>query len=643
MHTVLALAFLLSSQGSPPQDTTCKHRRTYSGSSWLQKSQSSISLESRSRRNDESTHTPLPIRGKSIYFVLIDRFARHNGNTSECGFSDGFQDNNWCNGTITGIIEQLDYIQGAGFDCIWISPIVEQRPGHNGASGYPSHGYWAKNLYNVEPHFGSSDDVRKLAAELHRRGMAFILDIVANHMGPVHRAADIETYHPFNKPEYYHQLDIGDMTFDQYAGKVAQALNQGAFCKVDGPVMCACYESNTQGVMVSNMSSGCPMSFEDSNCRPGSFACEGYNETRMHDGWFFDLGDLNQSHPFVLEELKRWVKWLKDTYMLDALRLDTAPYMSLDVLSALQSAAGIPVLGEVTASNMTYHASFQAVPPPGGKPVLDGILNFPLTYVATAAFCGAWFPNAALNLTFLGSRVKYQLQSSLYRDLDLLGNFMDNHDQDRLAKLCAPHETGRIFNSLAWTFFARGMPIMYYGTEVLMTEQRGSLWQFGFNQDGQVYQFVKRMNLVRRQQNLALQDIEVVLPANATPEQLILRRGGRSGTYALLNNYAVNTVSDVKYCMVDFPAPQAGMVWVDAIAGAVIKIATNCVHGDDIRPKILVQMERCEVSAMNGSQRYFYDIECRERAMAGCMADSKNQHCRYCGEDQNDQCPPGAK
>jgi len=483
------------------------------------------------------------------------------------------------------------------------------------------------------------------------------LDIVANHMGPIHSAAEAATYYPFNETKYYHQLDIGDMTFDEYTEKVSnwpppvQCMGPGALCAKDSRADCGCYSPAcggafqppcTPGTLTFNTSSGCPTNYIDSMCRPGGFACPGYDETVIHEGWFFDLGDLNQSDPFVFQEQLKWVKWLKDTYKLDGIRLDTAPYMALDFLSALQVSAEVPILGETTATNMSFHASFQATPPPNGKPVLQGVLNFPLTWVADSAFCGVWFPFSTLNLTTLASRTSDQLDGGFYKDLDLLGNFMDNHDMDRLAKFCSDGsnpETSRIYNSLAWSFFAKGMPIMYYGTEVFMTEQRGSLWQYGFKTDTPGYQFVKKLNLIRKQQKLALQDMDVVTTANAAQGQLVLRRGGVQGTYAFLNNIALSAAdSAVDYCLWTMPAADAGKVWVDAISGVVADIDTNCIRAPDSMPRIVYQMPQCDTSAMNPSIGYYYDIECNERSKVGCRADGQHDACRYCG-GQETPCP----
>ena len=45
-------------------------------------------------------------------------------------------------------------------------------------------------------------------------------------------------------------------------------------------------------------------------CGTGDYLCRGYNETVITDGWFYDLADLDQSHPFVRKFLKDWVKYM---------------------------------------------------------------------------------------------------------------------------------------------------------------------------------------------------------------------------------------------------------------------------------------------------------------------------------------------
>lgn len=61
-----------------------------------------------------------------------------------------------------------------GFDAIWISPVTLQVPGDvEGSSAY--HGYWQQDLYQIEPHFGTAEELNQLSQELHSRDMVNLL------------------------------------------------------------------------------------------------------------------------------------------------------------------------------------------------------------------------------------------------------------------------------------------------------------------------------------------------------------------------------------------------------------------------------------------------------------------------------------
>lgn len=65
-----------------------------------------------------------------------------------------------------------------GFDAIWISPVVDNTEG-----GY--HGYWARNWNKLNSNFGSEEDLKSLVKACHDRDMFVMVDVVANHVGPV--------------------------------------------------------------------------------------------------------------------------------------------------------------------------------------------------------------------------------------------------------------------------------------------------------------------------------------------------------------------------------------------------------------------------------------------------------------------------
>ena len=156
---------------------------------------------------------------------------------------------------------------------------------------------------------------------------------------------------------------------------------------------------------------------------------------------------LQQAHPFVAEELKRWVHFMVSTYEIDALRLDTAAYVPRSYLATWAEAAAVEILGEVTTSNLSYHASYTRDPATGAR-VLAGVLNFPLYDELPHAFCrtksesSSLFGNSddrasggSIDLRPLAALLVAQglaepaeagapKPAVIYADVDLLGNFV---------------------------------------------------------------------------------------------------------------------------------------------------------------------------------------------------------------------------
>lgn len=131
--------------------------------------------------------SPIDWRDQVIYFLLIDRFQKHGdhppplrrGETParrDPGAGGRFQ-----GGDLRGIVERLDYIKNLGCTAIWISPFVKNRIDR----GDTYHGYGAQDFLQVDPRFGTLDDLRALTAAAHARGMYVIADIVLNHTGDV--------------------------------------------------------------------------------------------------------------------------------------------------------------------------------------------------------------------------------------------------------------------------------------------------------------------------------------------------------------------------------------------------------------------------------------------------------------------------
>lgn len=119
-------------------------------------------------------------RDEQIYFLLPTRFYDGDpSNNTQCwdNQSKNAGDPAW-RGDFKGLIEKMDYIKALGFTALWITPVVEN------ASGYDYHGYHAIDFSTVDRrHESEGVSFQTVIDEAHKRGMKIILDIVLNHTG----------------------------------------------------------------------------------------------------------------------------------------------------------------------------------------------------------------------------------------------------------------------------------------------------------------------------------------------------------------------------------------------------------------------------------------------------------------------------
>jgi cyclomaltodextrinase len=135
--------------------------------------------------------------GPVVYQVLVDRFApsrdleakralyaaprvlRAWDETPQRGTRDDAiglwsHELDFWGGDLDSLAARLDYIQGLGADVLYLNPIH---------AAYTNHKYDAQDYLAVSPEFGTRDDLRRLAGDVHARGMRLVLDGVFNHMG----------------------------------------------------------------------------------------------------------------------------------------------------------------------------------------------------------------------------------------------------------------------------------------------------------------------------------------------------------------------------------------------------------------------------------------------------------------------------
>jgi alpha-amylase len=240
-------------------------------------------------------------RGKSIYQVLTDRFARPDGSTtSTCNTADRI----YCGGTWQGVIDQLDYIQGMGFTAVWISPITLNLP-ETTPYGQAYHGYWQQNIDALNSNFGTADDLKALSSALHARGMYLMVDIVVNHFGWDGNAStvDYSRFVPFNSSSFFHSY--------------------------------------------------CTISQEDYTSRDENVQLCWLGDSNV------ELPDVNTTEPIVRSTYNNWIANLVSTYSVDGLRIDTVKHVEQSFWPAFTSAAGIYSVGEVFDGDPAYVCGFQ--------------------------------------------------------------------------------------------------------------------------------------------------------------------------------------------------------------------------------------------------------------------------------------------
>ncbi|MBU2664985.1 hypothetical protein KOI35_15890 [Actinoplanes bogorensis] len=141
----------------------------------------------------EFTASPSDWGDRVLYFLMLDRFsdgvdrpplrAEDHGNAVRTPADEQhWRDagTRWLGGTLAGLRGRLGYLKRLGITAVWISPVLRQVPG---TDSY--HGYATQNFLDVDPHFGTAEDLRDLVTEAHAAGIAVVLDVVVNHTGDV--------------------------------------------------------------------------------------------------------------------------------------------------------------------------------------------------------------------------------------------------------------------------------------------------------------------------------------------------------------------------------------------------------------------------------------------------------------------------
>ncbi|MDR1535973.1 MAG: alpha-amylase [Planctomycetota bacterium] len=405
---------------------------------------------------DNASSVPSPFADEVVYLIMIDRF--HDGKPSNnlggvdprdpaaldrdaTGF-DPYDYGYFQGGDFAGVEEKLDYIRGLGVTAIWLTPVCENKVAEYGSAGY--HGYWTLDFTDTDPHFGSKDELRALVDAVHARGMKIYLDIVVNHTANVIHYADgdygfrPDPPHPvtipggglrakrplwLNNPAYYHNLG------DYMSGRRDEPL---------------------------------------------------YGESSLK-GDFFGLDDLATEMPEVADGMIGiYAGWMRE-FRFDGFRLDTAKHVDLAFWRAFTPA--MPrIAREEGIADFRVFGEVSDEPGKDGRPLLGqrflsafihekampSVLDFDFRLAALGFAAGGGPPRALAD--FFGRDGWYNVPGASAHDLP---TFLGNHDLGRVgfaAMRANPGESRddwlkRSILAHALMFFARGVPVVYYGDE----------------------------------------------------------------------------------------------------------------------------------------------------------------------------------
>lgn len=359
-----------------------------------------------------------------LYLIMPDRFANGNPENDvvdemrekKVDRTDSFARHG---GDIQGISNHLDYIADLGVTAIWLNPTQE-----NDMESGSYHGYAITDYYQIDKRFGSNEDFCALVEKAHEKNLKVVMDMIFNHCGS-------ENYLFRDKPS--------DDWFNYRSNYVQTSFK-------------------TASVMDIHASA--------------------YEKKIATDGWFTSvMPDFNQRNRHVARYLIQSSIWWIEYAGINGIRQDTHPYADFDFMSqwckeVLDEYPYFNIVGETWLNSNVLVSYWQkdsklAAPLNSNLPT---VMDFPLQALMNQAFdeeTGEWGGG-------LYKLYDYQTQDLVYANPMNLLTFLDNHDTSRFAQTDEMAKNlKRYKQAMVFLLTTRGIPQIYYGTEILMTGDKG--------------------------------------------------------------------------------------------------------------------------------------------------------------------------
>ena len=362
-----------------------------------------------------------------IYLIMPDRFAngdRGNDSVRDMQQQGTDRENVFFRhgGDLIGIMEHLDYLESIGVTALWLNPVLENDQPYESY-----HGYAVTDHYAIDARLGTNEQYRQLVKLAHERGIKVIMDVIFNHTGDQHWFI-----HDLPDHNWIHQWEDG-----------LRPISYRAPVHLDLHAAEADFKAVTES-------------------------------------WFDKhMPDLNQQHPQLANYLIQNSIWWTEYSGQDGFRIDTYAYCDQEFMAnwnrrMLEEFPELGIFGETwvhgpgiqswftTGLRNDLHDSY-----------LPGVTDFQLYYAMQEALSTeqGWTSGVA--------RLYYVLaQDYLYEDAYRNVVFLDNHDLSRIFGNLERDVT-KMKSALTMLMTMRGIPMLYYGTELGMTGSGGAFGEGG--------------------------------------------------------------------------------------------------------------------------------------------------------------------
>ncbi|MFV5691075.1 glycoside hydrolase family 13 protein [Flavobacterium sp. LT1R49] len=375
------------------------------------------------KRKDNSAQRKSYDASDMMYLLMPDRFANGSrNNDSENATTEKYNrelPGGRHGGDIEGIIKNLNYISSLGATTIWSTPLCEDND-----AAFSYHTYGQSDVYKIDPRYGTNEDYVRLSSEMHKKNMKLVMDYVTNHWGIEHwMMKDLPTREWINQFDTYTQTNHKrTVIHDTHASKID-------------------------------------------------------TETCLN-GWFApSMPDLNLSNPLALKYLIQNAIWWIEYADLDGFRVDTFNYSDPKGIakwtkSVTDEYPNFNIVGEVWMQSQAQISYWQKDSPISKiqdyNSNLPSVMDFTLFEATSKVFNeddGSWDKGMIKlydNFT----------NDFLYPNTNNMLVFVENHDTNRFNQTYG-NDIRKYKMAMALIATVRGIPQLYYGSEIGMTGDKG--------------------------------------------------------------------------------------------------------------------------------------------------------------------------